>query len=62
MNTDRPFERPIGRLDIDREAVDECRELARDISRPLEDLARTHTTVSIERASLRLVGVDGVEG
>jgi beta-lysine 5,6-aminomutase alpha subunit len=62
MNTDRPFERPLGRLNIDREAVDECRELALEISRPIEDLARTHTTVSIERASLRLVGVDGVEG
>ncbi|MGH2756086.1 MAG: lysine 5,6-aminomutase subunit alpha [Actinomycetota bacterium] len=62
MNTDRPFERPLGRLRIDEEAVDECRELAREISRPLEELARTHTTVSIERACLRLVGVDGVEG
>ena len=62
MNTDRPFERPVGRLNIDREAVDECRELALEISRPIEDLARNHTTVSIERASLRLVGVDGVDG
>jgi beta-lysine 5,6-aminomutase alpha subunit len=62
MNTDRSFERPLGRLDIDTDAVDECRELAREISRPIEELARTHTTISIERASLRLVGVDGVEG
>ena len=62
MNTDRAFERPLGRLRIDREAVDECRELADEISQPIEELARTHTTVSIERASLRLVGVDGVEG
>jgi beta-lysine 5,6-aminomutase alpha subunit len=42
--------------------VGECRELARAIAAPLEDLARNHTTTSIERASLRLIGVDGAEG
>jgi beta-lysine 5,6-aminomutase alpha subunit len=56
------FTRPLGRLNIDRDAVDECRALAAEIAKPIADLARTHTTVSIERASLRLVGVDGVEG
>ena len=56
------WKRPIGRLPIDEEAVAECRELARDIAGPVEELARTHTTVSIERACLRLIGVDGVEG
>jgi beta-lysine 5,6-aminomutase alpha subunit len=54
--------RPLRRLRIDRDAVAECRELAADIARPIEELVRSHTTVSIERASLRLVGVDGVEG
>ena len=62
MNTGRKFERPLGRLHIDKDAVAECRELALEISEPMEELARTHTTVSIERAVLRLVGVDGVEG
>jgi beta-lysine 5,6-aminomutase alpha subunit len=57
-----PFTRPTGRLAIDREAVAECRELAAEIGTPIEDLARTHTTVSIERAVLRLSGVDGVVG
>jgi beta-lysine 5,6-aminomutase alpha subunit len=56
------FVRPLGRLRIDGEAVDECRSLAAEISRPIEDLATTHTTVSVERACLRLVGVDGVVG
>lgn len=56
------FTRPIGRLNIDREALDECRELAAGIAKPIEDLATSHTTVSIERACLRLVGVDGVVG
>jgi beta-lysine 5,6-aminomutase alpha subunit len=54
--------RPTGRLAIDRQTVQECRELAAEIARPVEQLARSHTTVSIERACLRLVGVDGTEG
>jgi beta-lysine 5,6-aminomutase alpha subunit len=62
VRTRHEFKRPIGRLRIDEGAVRECRALAADIARPLEELARTHTTVAIERASLRLVGVDGVEG
>jgi beta-lysine 5,6-aminomutase alpha subunit len=62
MRTSRPFVRPLGRLGIDRGAVEECRRLATEIASPVEELARTHTTNSIERACLRLVGVDGVEG
>ncbi|HEU4480721.1 MAG TPA: lysine 5,6-aminomutase subunit alpha [Actinomycetota bacterium] len=62
MKSTQPFERPVGRLPIDHEVVAECRDLARQISEPVEELGRTHTTVSIERACLRLVGVDGVEG
>jgi len=57
-----PFTRPVGRLNIDHDAVAECRELAAEIAAPIEDLARTHTTVSIQRALLRLAGVDGVVG
>src|SRR5688572_6120279 len=56
------FTRALGRLNIDAEALAECRELATDICKPIEDLATTHTTESIERACLRLVGVDGVIG
>ena len=56
------FVRPLGRLRIDTDAVDECRSLAAEISAPIEALATTHTTVSIERACLRLIGVDGVVG
>ncbi len=62
MKTPQPFQRPLGRLRIDKAAVQECRDLAAEISAPIEELARTHTTVSIERACLRLVGVDGVVG
>ena len=56
------FQRPVGLLKIDAEALDECRELANEIARPVVELAHTHTTVSLERALLRLIGVDGVEG
>ena len=56
------FSRPINRLPIDRAVVDECRALAKDISQPVDDLARSHTSLSIERACLRLIGVDGVQG
>ncbi|MGH3994456.1 MAG: lysine 5,6-aminomutase subunit alpha TIM-barrel domain-containing protein, partial [Pseudonocardiaceae bacterium] len=62
MKSSRAFTRPLGRLRIDQASVAECRSLAAEISRPIEELARTHTTVSIERACLRFVGVDGVEG
>ncbi len=56
------FERPTGRLQIDLMAVAECRHLAAEIARPVRELAGSHTTVSIERACLRLVSVDGVHG
>ncbi|MFN2489031.1 MAG: lysine 5,6-aminomutase subunit alpha [Actinomycetota bacterium] len=62
MKTVRDFSRPLGRLRVDEASVSECRELAAVIARPIEELARTHTTASIERATLRLVGVDGAEG
>jgi len=62
MKGTHPFERPLGRLRIDTEALAECRFLAREISQPIVDLARTHSTMSIERATLRLAGVTGSEG
>jgi beta-lysine 5,6-aminomutase alpha subunit len=62
MRADASFTRPIGRLKIDHEAVAECRDLAKEIARPIEELARNNSTLSIERACLRLIGVDGVEG
>ena len=62
MSKPANFQRPVGRLAIDHDVVDECRSLARDIAAPVEALAAGHTTVSVERACLRLVGVDGVEG
>lgn len=62
MTDESRFERPLGRLRIDQAAVADCRELASEIAIPILELARTHTTTSIERACLRLFGVDGIEG
>ena len=47
-------------LNIDRERVARCRELASAIVAPVEAFIAAHSTVSVERAVLRLLGVDGV--
>jgi beta-lysine 5,6-aminomutase alpha subunit len=50
-----------GKLNLDPAVVREARELARRVGEPITELARTHTTVSIERAVLRLAGLDGAD-
>jgi beta-lysine 5,6-aminomutase alpha subunit len=56
-------ERPAGlaapRLGLDPAVVRQARELAAAAGQPIVELARTHTTVSVERAVLRLAGLDG---
>ncbi len=47
-------------LRIDRAGVDRCRELAAAIVAPVEAFIAGHSTLSVERAVLRLLGVDGV--
>ncbi len=47
-------------LRIDAGRVEDMRRLARDIARPVEAFIEAHGTVSVERATLRLLGVDGV--
>ncbi len=47
-------------LRIDRGRVTDMRRLARDIAAPVEAFIAAHGTVSVERAALRLLGVDGV--
>jgi beta-lysine 5,6-aminomutase alpha subunit len=50
-----------GKLNLDPALVAQARELARLAGQPVTDLARTHTTVSVERAVLRLAGLDGAD-
>jgi beta-lysine 5,6-aminomutase alpha subunit len=49
----------MAHLDLDRKLIDQCREFAIKISKPIEQVIETHTTVAIERAVLRLLGVEG---
>jgi beta-lysine 5,6-aminomutase alpha subunit len=48
-------------LALDAAAVRRARSLARRVGRPVVKLARTHTTVSVERATLRLAGLAGAD-
>jgi beta-lysine 5,6-aminomutase alpha subunit len=50
-----------GKLDLDRALVRRARQLARRAGKPVVALARTHTTVSVERAVLRLAGLTGAD-
>ncbi|MGO9081119.1 MAG: lysine 5,6-aminomutase subunit alpha [Streptosporangiaceae bacterium] len=51
----------VRRLGLDPATVREARELARRAGQPIVDMARTHTTVSVERAVLRLAGLHGAD-
>ncbi len=48
-------------LKLDAALVDEARTLAHHIVAPILTYVNLHTTVTIERATLRLLGVDGVD-
>jgi beta-lysine 5,6-aminomutase alpha subunit len=49
------------RLNLDPAVVREARELAARAGQPIVEMARTHTTVSVERAVLRLAGLQGAD-
>ena len=49
------------KLGLDPATVREVRELARKAGEPITEMARTHTTVSVERAVLRLAGLQGAD-
>jgi beta-lysine 5,6-aminomutase alpha subunit len=50
-----------GKLDLDPVLVRRARQLARRAGKPVVRLARSHTTVSVERAVLRLAGLTGAD-
>ncbi len=52
---------PRTQLHIDQDRVREARALARNVGRPIVRLAKAHTTVSVERATLRLAGLAGAD-
>jgi len=49
------------KLNLDPALVGRARELARHAGAPVVELARSHTTVSVERAVLRLAGITGAD-
>ena len=49
------------KLDLDPATVRKARSLARKVGRPIVQLAQAHTTVSVERATLRLAGLSGAD-
>ena len=49
------------KLRLDPAVVRKARRLAAKAAAPVEEMARTHTTVSVERAVLRLAGVTGAD-
>ena len=50
-----------GKLDLDPALVARARALAARAGAPVVDLARGHTTVAVERATLRLAGIEGAD-
>ncbi|MDO9454617.1 lysine 5,6-aminomutase subunit alpha [Nocardioides sp.] len=52
---------PKGKLDLDPATVRHARSLARKAGRPIVTLAKKHTTVAVERATLRLAGLSGAD-
>jgi beta-lysine 5,6-aminomutase alpha subunit len=52
----------LKKLHLDEARVREARDLATRVCRPVEELIERHTTVAVERAILRLVGLDGAVG
>ncbi len=49
------------KLHLDPVAVKRARQLARRVGRPVVKIAQQHTTVSVERATLRLAGLAGAD-
>jgi beta-lysine 5,6-aminomutase alpha subunit len=47
------------KLGLSKPKIDEARELAAEITAPVQEFIDKHTTVTIERATLRLLGADG---
>mgnify|MGYP001081102379 CR=1 FL=1 len=51
----------MNKLKIDQNIINDSRQIAKNIARNVFNFIDKHTTVSVERASLRLLGIDGVD-
>ncbi|MEP6463950.1 MAG: lysine 5,6-aminomutase subunit alpha [Frankiaceae bacterium] len=52
---------PTGKLGLDPQLIATARRLAERAAQPVIEMARTHSTVSVERAVLRLAGIPGAD-
>jgi len=50
------------KLNLDSKKISKARALSKEISKPVNAYITKHTTVAIERATLRMLGADGVTG
>ena len=50
-----------GKLQLDPATVKQARALSRKVGRPIVTMAKKHTTVAVERATLRLAGLEGAD-
>ena len=57
----KPQPKPWPKLELDPAVIRKARSLARKAGAPVVKLTRTHTTVSVERAVLRLAGLSGAD-
>ncbi|WP_326841732.1 lysine 5,6-aminomutase subunit alpha [Streptomyces sp. NBC_01558] len=60
-HTPRATTAPAGKLGLDARLVRRARELAARAGGAVVDMARSHTTVAVERAALRLAGLSGAD-
>lgn len=49
----------MSKLSLDRDQIDQCRDLAAEIIRSIIQNVNRHTTLSIERSTLRMLGIEG---
>ncbi|MFF0141357.1 lysine 5,6-aminomutase subunit alpha [Streptomyces sp. NPDC005227] len=60
-HTPRVTTAPAGKLGLDPRLIRRARELAARAGGAVVDMARSHTTVAVERAALRLAGLSGAD-
>lgn len=51
----------MDKLNLDKNKIKECRIIADKIAQDIQDFIDIHSTVSVERTVLRLLGIDGVD-
>jgi beta-lysine 5,6-aminomutase alpha subunit len=50
----------MSKLNLDKKKITECRKLAKSVAVNVQNFIDQHTTVTVERAILRLLGIDGI--